>query len=106
MHEIREHMKVVDKDSVEVGIVDEVEVSRLKLEKGFDNQHHYVDKELVAYVEGKEALSYALPRSARQCASRLLRCGSWRSPPQRVLRRMQYAPIRGALVGYEKGLGP
>jgi hypothetical protein len=52
MHEIREHMKVVDKDGAEVGIVDEVEVSRLKLEKGSDNQHHYVDKELVADVEG------------------------------------------------------
>jgi hypothetical protein len=52
MHEIREHMKVVDKDGVEVGLIDEVEVSRLKLEKGSDNQHHYVDKELVADVEG------------------------------------------------------
>jgi hypothetical protein len=52
MHEIREHMKVIDKNGAEVGIVDEVEVSRLKLEKGSDNQHHYVDKELVAEVEG------------------------------------------------------
>jgi hypothetical protein len=52
MNQIKEHMKVVDKDGAEVGMVDEVEVSRIKLEKGSDNVHHYVDKELVAAVEG------------------------------------------------------
>jgi hypothetical protein len=52
MNEIREHMKVVDKDGKEVGMVDEVEVSRIKLEMGSDNQHHYVDRQLVAEVEG------------------------------------------------------
>lgn len=52
MDEIREHMKVVDKDGKEVGMVDEVEVSRIKLEMGSDNQHHYVDRQLVAEVEG------------------------------------------------------
>lgn len=52
MSEIRERMKVVDKHGAEVGIVDEVEGNRIKLEQGSDNQHHYVDKQLVAEVEG------------------------------------------------------
>ena len=52
MSEIRERMKVVDKHGAEVGIVDEVEGDRIKLEQGSDNQHHYVDKQLVAEVAG------------------------------------------------------
>jgi|SRR5687768_14137641 hypothetical protein len=52
MSEIRERMKVVDKHGAEVGIVDEVEGDRIKLEQGSDNQHHYVDKQLVAEVVG------------------------------------------------------
>jgi hypothetical protein len=52
MTEIRERMNVVDKNGVEVGIVDEVEGNRIKLELGSDNQHHYFDKQLVAGVEG------------------------------------------------------
>ncbi|MCV0387782.1 MAG: DUF2171 domain-containing protein [Nitrobacter sp.] len=52
MSEIRERMNVVDKDGAEVGIVDEVEGDRIKLEQGSDNQHHFIDKNLVAEVEG------------------------------------------------------
>lgn len=52
MNEVRERMKVVDKNGAEVGIVDEVEGNRIKLEQGSDNQHHYVEKDLIAEVEG------------------------------------------------------
>lgn len=52
MNEIRERMNVVDKNGGEVGIVDEVEGNRIKLEQGSDNQHHYFDKQLVAEVDG------------------------------------------------------
>lgn len=52
MNEIRERMNVVDKNGAEVGTVDEVECSRIKLEQGSDTQHHYIDKQLVAEVDG------------------------------------------------------
>ena len=52
MNEIREHMKVVGKDGAQVGTVDRVEGNRIKLTKGSDGQHHYIDAQLVAGVEG------------------------------------------------------
>lgn len=52
MNEIKEHMTVVGKDGGHVGTVDGVEGNRIKLTKGSDGQHHYVDKNLVASVEG------------------------------------------------------
>ncbi|WP_425906784.1 DUF2171 domain-containing protein [Nitrobacter sp. TKz-YC02] len=58
MSEIRERMKVVDKHGAEVGIVDEVEGGRIKLEQGSDNQHHYVDKQLVAEVVGSTGKAF------------------------------------------------
>jgi hypothetical protein len=52
MNEIKEHMDVVGKDGGHVGTVDRVEGNRIKLTKGSDGQHHFIDKELVASVEG------------------------------------------------------
>jgi hypothetical protein len=51
MNEIKEHMKVVGKDGGHVGTVDGVEGTRIKLTKGSDGQHHYIDKQLVDSVE-------------------------------------------------------
>ena len=44
MNEIKEHMKVIGKDGGHVGTVDGVEGNRIKLTKGSDGQHHYIDK--------------------------------------------------------------
>jgi hypothetical protein len=52
MNEIKEHMTVVGKDGGRVGTVDGVEGNRIKLTKGSDGQHRYIDKNLVASVEG------------------------------------------------------
>jgi hypothetical protein len=52
MNEIKEHMTVVGKDGAHVGTVDGVEGNRIKLTKGSDGQHHYIDRQLVASVEG------------------------------------------------------
>jgi hypothetical protein len=52
MNEIKEHMTVVGKDGGHVGTVDGIEGNRIKLTRGSDGQHHYIDKSLVASVEG------------------------------------------------------
>jgi hypothetical protein len=52
MNEIKEHMTVVGKDGGHIGTVDGIEGNRIKLTKGSDGQHHYIDKKLVASVEG------------------------------------------------------
>jgi hypothetical protein len=57
MSEIKEHMKIVGKDGVQVGTVDKVEGDRIKLTKkdspeGHKDHHHYIDKKLVGSVEG------------------------------------------------------
>ena len=57
MSEIKEHMKVIGKDGVQVGTVDRVEGDRIKLTKkdsppGHQGHHHYIDKHLVGAVEG------------------------------------------------------
>jgi hypothetical protein len=57
MTEIKEHMKIVGKDGVQVGTVDKVEGDRIKLTKkdspeGHKDHHHYIDKKLVGSVEG------------------------------------------------------
>jgi hypothetical protein len=56
--EIREHMKVVGADGVNVGTVDRVEGDRIKLTKDSSGQgshrghHHYISRDLVANVDG------------------------------------------------------
>jgi hypothetical protein len=58
MSEIKEHMKIVGKDGVQVGTVDKVEGDRIKLTEkdspeGHKDHHHYIDKKLVGSVEGE-----------------------------------------------------
>jgi hypothetical protein len=58
MNEIKEHMEVIGADGVHVGTVDKVEGNRIKLTKKDSGEgthqghHHYVDRGLVAGVEG------------------------------------------------------
>jgi hypothetical protein len=58
MKEIREHMDVIGADGVHVGTVDRVEGNRIKLtrkdsgEGSHKGHHHFIDKGLVADVEG------------------------------------------------------
>jgi hypothetical protein len=58
MNEIKEHMEVIGADGVHVGTVDKVEGNRIKLTKADSGEgkhkghHHFVEKGLVAGVEG------------------------------------------------------
>ena len=58
MAEIKEHMEVIGADGVHIGTVDKVEGHRIKLTKkdsgegSHKGHHHYIDKGLVAGVEG------------------------------------------------------
>ena len=58
MNEIKEHMEVIGADGVHVGTVDKVEGNRIKLTKADSGEgkhkghHHFVEKSLVAGVEG------------------------------------------------------
>jgi hypothetical protein len=58
MNEIKEHMEVIGADGVHVGTVDKVEGHRIKLTKkdsgegSHKGHHHYIDRGLVAGVEG------------------------------------------------------
>ncbi|GLH75189.1 hypothetical protein SSBR45G_00970 [Bradyrhizobium sp. SSBR45G] len=58
MQDIREHMEVIGADGVHVGTVDSVEGNRIKLTKQDSGQgshkghHHFIDKGLVAEIEG------------------------------------------------------
>ena len=57
---IREHMEVIGADGVHVGTVDKIEGSRIKLtrkdsgEGSHKGHHHYIDRGLVAGVEGNK----------------------------------------------------
>jgi len=58
MKEIKEHMEVIGADGVHIGTVDKIEGGRIKLTKkdsgegSHKGHHHFVDKGLVADVEG------------------------------------------------------
>jgi hypothetical protein len=58
MKEIKEHMEVIGADGVHIGTVDRIEGRRLKLTKkdsgegSHKGHHHFIDKGLVADVEG------------------------------------------------------
>jgi len=60
MSEIKERMEVIGADGVHVGTVDRVEGNRIKLTKKDSGQgshrghHHFIDKGLVAGVEGNK----------------------------------------------------
>jgi len=57
---IKEHMEVIGADGVHVGTVDKVEGNRIKLTKkdsgegSHKGHHHYIDRGLVAGVEGNQ----------------------------------------------------
>ncbi|MGJ4900398.1 DUF2171 domain-containing protein [Bradyrhizobium sp. HKCCYLRH2060] len=58
MQDIREHMEVIGADGAHVGTVDRVDGNRIKLTKkdsgegSHKGHHHFIDKGLVAGVEG------------------------------------------------------
>ena len=60
MQDIAEHMEVIGADGVHIGTVDRVEGNRIKLtrkdsgEGSHKGHHHYVDKGLVADIEGNK----------------------------------------------------
>jgi hypothetical protein len=60
MTEIKEHMEVIGADGVHVGTVDRMEGSRIKLTKkdsgegSHKGHHHYIERALVAGVEGNK----------------------------------------------------
>ena len=57
---IKEHMEVIGADGVHVGTVDKLEGGRIKLTKrdsgegSHKGHHHFIDKSLVARVEGNK----------------------------------------------------
>jgi len=58
MREIKEHMEVIGADGVHIGTVDKIEGDRIKLTKkdsgegSHKGHHHFIDKGLVADIEG------------------------------------------------------
>ena len=60
MTEIKEHMEVIGADGVHIGTVDKIEGSRIKLTKADSGEgshkghHHYIERGLVAGVEGNK----------------------------------------------------
>jgi hypothetical protein len=58
MKEIKEHMEVIGADGVHIGTIDRIEGNRIKLTKkdsgegSHKGHHHFIDKSLVADVEG------------------------------------------------------
>lgn len=60
MQNISEHMEVIGADGVHVGTVDRVEGNRIKLTKkdsgegSHKGHHHFIDKSLVAGIEGNK----------------------------------------------------
>lgn len=60
MTDIKENMEVIGADGVHIGTVDKIEGSRIKLTKKDSGEgshrghHHFIDKNLVAEVEGNK----------------------------------------------------
>lgn len=60
MTDIKEHMEVIGADGVHVGTVDKIEGNRIKLTKqdsvegSHKGHHHFIDRGLVAGVEGNK----------------------------------------------------
>ena len=58
MTDIKEHMEIIGADGVHVGTVDKIDGNRIKLTKkdsgegSHKGHHHYIDRGLVAGVEG------------------------------------------------------
>ena len=60
MNEIKEHMEIIGADGVHIGTVDKVDANRIKLTKADSGEgshkghHHFIDKGLVAEIEGNK----------------------------------------------------
>jgi hypothetical protein len=60
MTDIKQHMEVIGADGVHIGTVDKIEGNRIKLTKKDSGEgshrghHHYIDRGLVAGVEGNK----------------------------------------------------
>ena len=60
MTDLKEHMEIIGADGVHVGTIDKVETNRIKLtrkdsgEGSHKGHHHYIDRGLVAGVEGNK----------------------------------------------------
>ena len=60
MTDIKENMEVIGADGVHIGTVDKIEGSRIKMTKKDSGEgshrghHHFIDKNLVAEVEGNK----------------------------------------------------
>jgi hypothetical protein len=60
MTDIKAHMEVIGADGVHIGTVDKIEGNRIKLtrkdsgEGSHKGHHHYIDRGLVAGVEGNK----------------------------------------------------
>ena len=60
MADIKEHMEVIGADGVHIGTVDKIDGNRIKLtrkdsgEGSHKGHHHFVDRGLVAGVEGNK----------------------------------------------------
>ena len=60
MTEIKEHMEVIGADGAHIGTVDKLEGNRIKLTKkdsgegSHKGHHHFIDKSLVADIEGNK----------------------------------------------------
>ena len=58
MTDIKEHMEIIGADGVHIGTVDKIEGNRIKLtrkdsgEGSHKGHHHYIDRGLVAGIEG------------------------------------------------------
>jgi hypothetical protein len=58
--DIKEHMEIIGADGVHIGTVDKVEGNRIKLTKkdsgegSHKGHHHFIDRGLVAGVEGNK----------------------------------------------------
>jgi hypothetical protein len=58
--DVKEHMEVIGADGVHVGTVDRIEGGRIKLTKkdsgegAHKGHHHFIDKGLIAEVEGNK----------------------------------------------------
>ena len=73
MTEIKERMEVIGADGVHIGTVDRVEGKRIKLTKkdsgegSHKGHHHFIDKSLVAEVEGDKVRLSANSAVASRC---------------------------------------
>ena len=67
LHQVQEHMKVVGSDGEEVGTVDHLDGSRIKLTRDSSGQHHFLPVDCIASVgDGRVRLSMPAMQAKRQ----------------------------------------